>query len=101
MIDRQAESEKPSAFAMPQEEQPPAEPPAPALAISDEEIERILRNGSGHHDSKLRIAALYAGDSTPADRTEYLKTSMGQTADAAGSFLTGPTAISSTAPRGW
>ena len=77
MIDRQAESEKPSAFAMPQEEQPPAEPPAPALAISDEEIERILRNGSGHHDSKLRIAALYAGDSTPADRTEYLKNEYG------------------------
>ena len=77
MIDRQAESEKPSAFAMPKEEQPPAEPPAPALAISDEEIERILRNGSGHHDSKLRIAALYAGDSTPADRTEYLKNEYG------------------------
>ena len=77
MIDQQAESEKPSAFAMPKEEQPPAEPPAPALAISDEEIERILRNGSGHHDSKLRIAALYAGDSTPADRTEYLKNEYG------------------------
>ena len=76
-IDQQAESEKPSAFAMPQEEQHPAEPPAPALAISDEEIERILRNGSGHHDSKLRIAALYAGDSTPADRTEYLKNEYG------------------------
>ncbi len=54
MIDRQAESEKPSAFAMPKkEEQSPAEPPAPALAISDEEIERILRNGSGHHDSTV------------------------------------------------
>ena len=77
MIDQQAESEKPSAFAMPKEEQPTAEPPAPALAISDEEIERILRNGSGHHDSKLRIAALYAGDSTPADRTEYLKNEYG------------------------
>ena len=30
MIDQQAESEKPSAFAMPKEEQPPAEPPQAA-----------------------------------------------------------------------
>ena len=32
MIDQQAESEKPSAFVMPQEEQPPAEPPQAAPA---------------------------------------------------------------------
>ena len=94
-IDQQAESEKPSAFAMPKEEQPPAEPdnakiinfPSTAhepesekpsgLSVPDEEIDRLLRNGSGHHDSKLRIAALYAGDSTPADRTEYLKNEYG------------------------
>jgi hypothetical protein len=94
-IDQQAESEKPSAFAMPKEEQPPAEPdnakiinfPSTAhepesekpsgLSVPDEEIDRLLRNGSGHHDCKLRIAALYAGDSTPADRTEYLKNEYG------------------------
>ena len=47
LIDSEAESEKPSAFAMPREEQAPVEPPAPALAIPDEEIERILRNEIG------------------------------------------------------
>lgn len=73
MIDRQAESEKPSAFAMPKEEQPPAEPPAPAFAISDEEIERILRHGSPYDGGKLRIAALYSQENTPEERVEYLK----------------------------
>ena len=67
-----------------------------APAIPDDEIDRLLRHGSGYHGNKLRIAVLYAGDSTPADRAEYLK----RTAGAAGSSLTAPTAISSTAPRG-
>lgn len=94
-IDQQAESEKPSAFSMPKEGQPPAEPDSDKViqfpdtthktesekpsgfSISDTEIDRILRNGSGHHDSKLRIAALYDSGSTPADRTEYLKNEYG------------------------
>ena len=74
MIDRQAESEKPSAFVMPKkEEQPPAEPPAPAFAIPDAEIERILRQGSIYDGGRLRIAALYAQENTPDERVEYLK----------------------------
>ena len=49
----------------------------PAPAISDDEIDRLLRHGSGYHDNKLRIAVLYAGDSTPADCAEYLKNEHG------------------------
>ena len=91
LIDLLGSGEKSGPFSVPAEEQPTAEPasgkiinfPSTAhepeseqpsgLSISDEEIDRILRNGSGHHDSKLRIAVLYAGDSTLADRTEYHK----------------------------
>ncbi len=50
---------------------------APAPAIPDDEIDRLLRHGSGYHGNKLRIAVLYAGDSTPADRAEYLKNEHG------------------------
>ena len=94
-IDQQAESEKPSAFAMPKEEQPPAEPdnakiinfPSTAhepeseqpsgLSVSDAEIERILCHGSPYEGGKLRIAALYAHENTPAERVEYLKNEYG------------------------
>ena len=67
-IDQQGSGEKPGPFAMPKEEK---------QSISDDEIDRLLRHGSGHHDNKLRIAVLYAGDSTPADRAEYLKNEHG------------------------
>ena len=60
LIDREAESEKPSAFSIP-----------------DEEIDRILRQGSAYDGGKLRISVLYAQENTPADRAAYLKDEYG------------------------
>ena len=100
MIDRQAESEKPSAFAMPKEEQPPAEPPAPALAIPDEEIERILRHGSPYDGGKLRIAALYSQENTPDERVEYLKGEYGTNSGQSWQFSDGSRGGVQTRPQG-
>ena len=100
MIDRQAESEKPSAFAMPKEEQPPAEPPAPAFSIPDAEIERILRHGSPYDGGKLRIAALYSQENTPDERVEYLKGEYGTNSGQSWQFSDGSRGGVQTRPQG-
>ena len=55
-----AESEKPSAFS-----------------VSEEEIDRILRSGSGFENEKLRIAVLYEQESDTKERADYLKQEYG------------------------
>ena len=101
MIDRQAESEKPSAFAMPKkEEQAPAEAPAPAFSIPDAEIERILRHGSPYDGGKLRIAALYSQENTPDERVEYLKGEYGTNSGQSWQFSDGSRGGVQTRPQG-
>jgi len=55
-----AESEKPSAFS-----------------ISDEEVNRVLRDGSGFSNGKMRIQALYSSEHDPKKRADYLKEEYG------------------------
>ena len=55
-----AESEKPSAFS-----------------ISDEEVNRVLQNGSGFVNGKMRIQVLYASEHDPKKRADYLKDEYG------------------------
>ena len=55
-----AESEKPSAFS-----------------ISDEEVKRVLQNGSGFANGKMRIQTLYASEHDPKKRADYLKDEYG------------------------
>ena len=55
-----AESEKPSAFS-----------------ISDEEVNRVLRDGSGFSNGKMRIQALYLSEHDPKRRADYLKEEYG------------------------
>ena len=55
-----AESEKPSAFS-----------------ISDEEVNRVLRDGSGFSNGKMRIQALYLSEHDPKKRADYLKEEYG------------------------
>ena len=55
-----AESEKPSAFS-----------------ISDDEVNRVLQNGSGFANGKMRIQTLYASEHDPKKRADYLKDEYG------------------------
>ena len=55
-----AESEKPSAFS-----------------VSDEEVNRVLQNGSGFVNGKMRIQTLYANEHDPKKRADYLKDEYG------------------------
>ena len=55
-----AESEKPSAFS-----------------ISDDEVNRVLQNGSGFANGKIRIQTLYASEHDPKIRADYLKNEYG------------------------
>ena len=55
-----AESETPSAFS-----------------ISDEEVNRVLQNGSGFANGKMRIQTLYASEHDPKKRADYLKEEYG------------------------
>ncbi|MCR5372987.1 MAG: hypothetical protein K6E41_05920, partial [Solobacterium sp.] len=48
-----------------------------AFVLSQEEIEQVLRCGSGFEGSKIRIAALYAQNPTPADARDFLKDEYG------------------------
>lgn len=59
-IDRMAESEMPSAFL-----------------VSQEEIEQVLRQGSGYQDGKLRIHFLYQQEPDVGKRAEYLRQEYG------------------------
>ena len=59
-LTERAESEKPSAFF-----------------ISDEEVDRVLRNGSGFVNGKMRIAILYDREADPKERADYLKNEYG------------------------
>ena len=47
------------------------------LVLSDEEIEHVLRHGSGYEDSKLRIAAFYASHPSPKAAQDFLKEEYG------------------------
>ena len=58
--DETAESEKPSAFS-----------------VSDEEVNRVLQNGSGFVNGKMRIQTLYANEHDPKKRADYLKDEYG------------------------
>jgi hypothetical protein len=49
----------------------------PVLHLSDEEIEHVLRRGSGFEGGKLRIAALYAQNPTPVDARVFLSNEYG------------------------
>ena len=49
----------------------------PVLHLSDEEIEHVLRRGSGFEGGKLRIAALYAQNPTPVDTRVFLSNEYG------------------------
>ena len=40
---------------------------------SDAEVAHVLRRGSGFEGGKLRIAALYANDPSPADAAAFLR----------------------------
>lgn len=60
LIDRKAESEKPSAFS-----------------VSSEEADRILRRYTVYDGTKLRIATLYAQEDSPEKRIAYLKKEYG------------------------
>ena len=118
LIDQQAESEKPSAFAMYKESQPPAEPDSakiihfPSAAhepeseqlsgslISEAEVVRILRHGSPYEDGKLRIAALYAQENTAAERVEYLKNEYGTNGGQSWQFSDGSRGDVQTRPQG-
>ena len=60
MIPANAERQEPSAFV-----------------LSQEEIEHVLRRGSGFDGSKLRIAALYAQTPTPQYARDFLKDEYG------------------------
>ena len=48
-----------------------------AFVLSQEEIEHVLRCGSGFEGSKFRIAALYAQNPTPSDARDFLKDEYG------------------------
>ena len=47
------------------------------LSLSDEEIDNVLRRGSGFEGGKLRIAALYAQNPTPVDARVFLSNEFG------------------------
>ncbi|MBR3429043.1 MAG: DEAD/DEAH box helicase family protein [Clostridia bacterium] len=49
----------------------------PVLHLSDEEIEHVLRRGSGFEGGKLRIAALYSMNPTPVDARVFLSNEYG------------------------
>ena len=49
----------------------------PVLHLSDEEIENVLRRGSGFEGGKLRIAALYSMNPTPVDARVFLSNEYG------------------------
>ena len=49
----------------------------PVLSLSDEEIDNVLRRGSGFEGGKLRIAALYAQNPTPVDARVFLSNEYG------------------------
>ena len=48
-----------------------------ALFISDEEIDRVLRGGSGFANGKMRIQALYDTQPNAKERADYLKNEYG------------------------
>ena len=48
-----------------------------ALFISDEEVDRVLRGGSGFANGKMRIQALYGSQPDAKDRADYLKNEYG------------------------
>lgn len=54
-----------------------AEDKPSAFSISDEELDRALRSGSGFAGSKLRIAALYDSHPTPKAAQDFLKSEYG------------------------
>ena len=49
----------------------------PVLDVSDEEIDHVLRRGSGFEGGKMRIAALYAQNPTPIDARVFLSNEYG------------------------
>ena len=55
-----------------------AERPKPsALVLSEEDIDLVLRRGSGYENGKIRIAAMYAGNPSPKEALEFLKDEYG------------------------
>ena len=55
-----------------------AERPKPsALVLSEEDIDLVLRRGSGYENGKIRIAAMYAGNPSPKEALEFLKNEYG------------------------
>ena len=57
--------------------QPHAEAKPSAFSVSDEEIDHILRRGSGFAGGRLRIAALYDSHPTPKEAQDFLKEEYG------------------------
>ena len=70
-IDRQ--DQKPDITETP----PRAEAKSSAFSVSDEEIDHVLRRGSGFAGGRLRIAALYDSQPTPKAAQEFLKEEYG------------------------
>ena len=56
---------------------PRAEAKPSAFSVSDEEIDHVLRRGSGFAGGRLRIAALYDSQPTPKAAQEFLKEEYG------------------------
>lgn len=57
--------------------QPHAEAKPSAFFVSDEEIDHVLRRGSGFAGGRLRIAALYDSHPTPKEAQDFLKEEYG------------------------
>ena len=57
--------------------QPHAEAKPSAFSVSDEEIDHVLRRGSGFAGGRLRIAALYDSHPTPKEAQDFLKEEYG------------------------
>ena len=56
---------------------PRAEAKPSAFSVSDEEIDHVLRRGSGFSGGRLRIAALYDSQPTPKAAQEFMKEEYG------------------------
>ena len=74
-----ADQEMPETSPVPQESisKPSAEAKPSAFSVSDEEIDHVLRRGSGFAGGRLRIAALYDSQPSPKAAQEFLKEEYG------------------------
>ena len=54
-----------------------AAPRVTAGSLDTDEIEHVLRRGSGYEGGKIRIAAFYAGNHTPDEAKQFLKEEYG------------------------